>query len=831
MQNLGQFLKEYSGIHKNRIAYEIKRGFRTQRFTFEEVHDLVLKTSAFLAHNGVKKDDKVAIWSSNMPEYAIFFFACWNIGAIAVPIDIRTTDETLKIFLTKASCKVGFKGKFIPGTFGKLLKQSFYLEDLTELVKNFPLLSAPSNINTNHLAEIAFTSGTTGTPKGVVLTHANFLSNIDALTEAFPFKSQYKALSLLPLSHVFEQLVDFLVPFKTGIKVTYLERINRITLAKALRKNKITSVALVPQALQLLMRGIEAEVEKENKQKTWKMLNSISENLPFWARRIIFKPVLDKIGPSLLFFGCGSAPLNLKLVKKWENLGVSIFEGYGATETTAVLTINTPFQKKLGSVGKPLPGVSIKIDDKSQEILAKGPNISSGYFQDKEKTNSAFVDGWYHTGDVGKIDNDGFVYITGRVAFRIVLPNGQKVYPEDIEKKLNAHPLVIESCIVGVKNEEGETVHAVIITKFPNKLSKIIKDTNQKLASHEQILEYSLWQGEDFPRTPILKIDRKKVTQVTLSNPEFVQGKSKDPLTKGIQPQDKLINLISQVAKLPTTKIKETSTLATDLKLDSLQRVEILSLIEQEYIVAISETKINPQTTVGDLRKLIKVAPSSAEEIPISELIYSPKAAKLRTFLQNCFTFPIHSIFVPMSIEGKENLKNINLPAIFYFNHIGVMDGACVLRSLPSKIREKLVIAVNSDIWLDYRENFVQLLGGGFPFDKKKRIKASLELTGEFLDKGYSILLAPEGTFSKDGNLLKFKEGIGFMTVEMQVPVIPIKIDPAYREIFPPIGGFWENIPKKRQKVWVKIGKPLTFSKTISYKEATEKIQQALEEL
>ena len=672
------------------------------------------------------------------------------------------------------------------------------------------------------IAEIAFTSGTTGAPKGVMLTHGNFLSNIEALTQTFPFKKDYRALSILPLSHAFEQVVDFLALFKVGIKVTYLERINRLTLIKALRKNKITSVALVPQVLSLLISGIETQVEKEGKQKIWSFLNNLACNLPFFARRLLFRSVLNKMGPNLLFFGCGSAPLNLKLAQKWENLGIEIFEGYGATETTSVLTINTPFYKKLGSVGKPLPGITIRIDDRTQEILAKGPNISSGYFEDKEKTKSAFENGWYHTGDVGELDQNGFLYITGREAFRIVLPNGQKVYPEDIEKKLNAHPLVTESCIIGVKNEEGEKVHAAVITKEPEKLSEIIKDTNQKLASHEQIMQWSLWRKEDFPRTPILKIDRKRIA-------ETLRGLYITKETVKIDAYDKVINLISQVAKIASTEIKENSTLATDLKLDSLSRVELLSLIEQNFAVSIPETAIDPQTTVEGLRKLIQQAPLVAEEIEVNELYYHPMLAKTRIFLQNVFAFPIHSFFVPLQIIGKENLRDIHLPAIFYFNHIGIMDALCVLRCLPKTIREKLVIAAKADLWQDYRKNWVQFLGGGFPFDKKKKIKASLELTGEFLDKGFSVLLAPEGTFSKDGKLMEFKPGIGFMAVEMQVPVIPIKIDPSYHTIFPPMGGiFLENFPKKIMKIWIKIGKPMNFSKGIPYEQAAKKMHQAL---
>jgi len=825
MQNLEEFLKKYSEINRDRVAYEIKRGFRTEKITFDSVYSLARKTAAFLAQKGLKKGDKVVIWAPNMPEYSILYFGCWIIGVVTVPIDVRTTQETLKIFLEKAKCTLGFKSKFIPGDFGKLVKESFYLEDLVELVSELPLTTNyQSLVAKDDLAEIAFTSGTTGTPKGVMLTHENFLSDVESLTKAFPFKKEWRALSLLPLSHAFEQTVDFLTLFKAGIKVTYLERTNRLTILKAMRKNKITSVALVPQALNLLMNGIEAEVEKKGKQRVWKVLNSVSAYLPIWTRRLLFSQVHRRLGGNLKFFGCGSAPLNLKLAQKWENLGIEIFEGYGATETTAALTINTPQGKKLGSVGKVLPGMNLRVNP-SLEIEASGPNISPGYFEDEEKTKAAFLNGWYKTGDIGQFDKDGFLYITGREAFRIVLPDGRKVYPEDLEKKLNAHPKVQEACVIGINREKGEVVHAVILTKQANKLPSIINDVNKKLASHEQIMESSIWKDEDFPRTPILKIDRNRVLEkiqgIKLERPEII-----------IKTEDKLIALISHLAHISPNKIKETLTLGTDLKIDSLGRVELLSLIEQEFGVAISETKITQETSLRKLRKLIKEAPTTFEEIPINESLYNPLIMKIRTFLQQLLPFPLHALFVPMEGKDEANLKDLKLPVIFYFNHIGIMDGLCVLRILPQYIRERIVIAANSDLWKDWRFPFVEFFGPAYPFDKKEKVKASLELTGEFLDRGFSILMAPEGIFTPDGKLLEFKPGIGLLAVEAQVPVVPIKIDPAYLEIFPPMGGkFIENIPKKRKKIWIKIGKSLTFGKDTSYEEATQKMRQALEDL
>lgn len=842
-QNLGDFLKENSEKHQDRVAYQIKRALRTQRFTFNDVYSLARKTATFLSRKGLKKGDNVAIWAPNMPEYPILYFGIWMAGGVAVPIDVRTTQETLKVFLTKAKCNLGFKGKFIPGSFGNLVLESFYLEDLLELASHLTSGNVDiPGIVPGDLAEIAFTSGTTGIPKGVMLTHGNFLSDVEALTKAFPFKKEWRALSLLPLSHAFEQVVDFLAPFKAGVIVTYLERINALTILQALRKNKITSVALVPQVLRLLMNGIEREVENQGKMGQFQFANKIASYLPIPVRRFLFRKIHQTLGGNLKFFGSGSAPLDLKLAQKWENLGIEVFEGYGATETTATLTINTPDSKRLGSVGKVLPGMEVKIsssqasdytskvvyDDtlgQEGEILAKGPNISPGYYEDEEKTKTAFHEVWYRTGDVGKFDKDGFLHITGREAFRIVLPNGQKVYPEDLEKKLNSHPFVKEACVVGIKREEGEVVHAVVITDHPQSLEKIIRDTNLKLASHEQIVEWSLWKNEDFPRTPILKIDRKKVA-------ETVGGITVGETKIEVKTEDKLIHIISQITRVSPTKIAEGSTLGTDLKIDSLGRVELLSAVEQEFAVAISETKISQETSVKDLRGLIREAPTTSEEIPINQFLYSPFTMKVRVFLQELIPFKLHTLFVPMEVTGIENLRDLKLPVIFYFNHIGIMDGLCVLRVLPTHIREKLVIAATSDLWKEWRKPFVEIFGGAYPFDKKEKIKASLELTGEFLDWGFSILMAPEGTFTKDGKLLEFKPGIGLLAVEAQVPVIPFKIDSSYLEIFPPMeSSFQENIPKKRKKITLSIGKPLTFPKGTPYEEATKKMRDELKKL
>lgn len=824
MNNLGQFLRDYAREHHERIAYEMRRGFRTETFRFAEVYSLALKTAAMFDQWTLKKGDTLAIWSPNMPEYPILYFGCWLLGIVAVPIDVRTTEETLQAFVTKARCRIGFKSTSVPGTFPSTVTQTYDLEDLIELVQAFPPLEHLPEVFPDDPAEIAFTSGTTGTPKGVLLTHRNFLANVSAFCQTFPLKQDARTLSFLPLSHAFEQVLAFLAAFQTGMTVVYLERTNPLTILRALRKQRITSATIVPQWLQLLLSGLEREIATSGKQRTWEQLHAIAPFLALPVRRLLFRSFRQLLGKQVHFFGCGSAPLNKKLAQKWEDMGIAIYEGYGATETTALLTINTPSAKRLGAVGKPLPGVHLRIDPTSHEILAKGPNIACGYFQDPEQTQEAFANGWYKTGDIGSFDPEGYLSLTGRESSRIVLPSGEKVYPEDLEKKLNAHPLVLEACVVGVKKAEGERVHAVVRTPSPQKLDEIIRQVNRTLSSHEQIFAWSWWKPEDFPRTPFLKIDRRQVAET------LVETEEKRTEGKGTE-KDLLLSLLARVTSRSSSQIRETDTLA-DFPLDSLQRVELLSFIEQEGGVAIAETAITAQTTVSQLRELMKHADVVPEEIPVNARNYQPCIASVRAFLQKRLVFPLHSLFVPLHVSGRENLVGVKLPAIFYFNHVGVMDAVCALRVFPTSLRRKLVIAVNRNLWKEWRKSFVEFWGGGFPFDPQQRIKASLELTGTFLDNGFSILIAPEGEFSPDGMLQTFKPGIGFMAVHMNIPVVPMKIDPSYREIFPPMkGSILENLPKKRKRIWITIGKPLRFSKHSSIEGATKEMQQAMMDL
>lgn len=829
-KNLGSFIKKAAGKYRDKTAFEIKKGIRVDRFSFSQMDDLGARLATFLRRKGVKKGDKIVILAPNMPEYVLVFFGSWLAGAIVVPIDVRTKKETVEKFVRLTKPRLGFTSKYLPNPFEGFGFKTFFLEDLVDQIKSLPR-AKPCRVKPEDIAEIVFTSGTTGVPKGVVLTHKNLLFDIEKVLEVFPLNRSWRTLSVLPLSHAFAQVVDLLACFASGIKVIYLPRLNTLTLKRALKKHQITCMAIVPQFLSLILKGIKGEAEEKGKLAQFKLAQKIAPALPVFLKKLLFRKVHQGFGGKFKFFVCGSAPLNLKLAQAWENMGIEIYEGYGATEMTAGVTINTPKVQKLGSVGKVLPEMEVKIDQDG-EIWAKGENISPGYFKNSKKTAEAFADGWYKSGDVGFFDEERFLHILGRTAFKIVLPSGLKVYPEDVEKKLKSHPLVEEACVVGAKREKGEVVHAVIITQKPSMLRQIIDDVNKNLEDYQKILEASTWPDEDFPRTPILKIDRKKVLEWASKR----KIKDKKVRSKKKRVKDELIEILSEVSQVSADKISERSNLGNDLKLDSLGKVELVSLIEERLGVTVDEEKISAQTTVKRLRNLIKTG-EKVEREEVSFWPFEKLAIWVRDFLQRFLVFPLHGLLVKIEVKNRKNLAQIKPPVIFIFNHLGPHDALCIPRVLPAILRKRLVLLADSLSWGrcgGMLGSLVQLLGGGLAISHKGKVKrAGLESAGELVADGFSILVAPEGAFSKTGRLGKFKPGVGMLAVELRLPVVPIKISPNYQEIFRPIPfGRWQNyLPRKRGKVTVTIGKPLFFPKDIIYIEATERMRKEMERL
>jgi long-chain acyl-CoA synthetase len=813
--------------HGEQVAFQVRRGFRTQRLTFAETAACARRTAWWLASKGLQPGDRVAIWSPNVPEYALLYFGSWLAGVVVVPIDVRTRPEVRDRFAADAGVRLAFQGELMEGRFGPHVAETLVLERLLDQVTEPPPGWAPPDVGRDQLAEIAYTAGTTDVPKGVMLTHGNLLAQVEALTAAFPLEPTYRALSLLPLSHVYEQVVDLLLAFSAGVRMSYLPRTNPATVLRALQEERITCFVLVPEVLRMMLAAIERRAGEEGGADRWRRAQSLAAHLPVPARRLLFRRVLGALGGRLVFIGCASAPLDVGLASAWERLGVRVFEGYGLTEVAGAAAINSWHAQRLGSVGRPLPGVEVRIAE-GGEILIGGPTVTPGYFDQPELTAKSIVDGWFHSGDVGFFDADGFLHVSGREAFRIVLPDGRNVYPEDVERVLNEHPLVRESCVVGLARDAGEAVHAVLLTDAPDRAGEVIRDANRQLAAHQQIGGWTVWPEADFPRTPILKVDRRQVAERVGGAGRPAPGAGPRP---GPAPGDPLLGVLSRVARVEPGQIQESSQLEENLGLDSIARLEVVAGIEEELGVSVPELEVGPQTTVAELRRLAAAGGGMVQPHRSARWPRAGWAQLVRRVLL-WLGFRVQDCWMQMEVVHPERAERLPLPSILIFNYQGPYVPLAILRALPPPIRSRTAVAADSQLWHGrggLQGPLAALAGQAFPFAKTggEDVRASLVELGRWLDDGYAVIVSPEGDPERDGELLPFLGGTGLMAVEMQVPVVPFRLED-YHRLFPPPGLRWPYLPNRRGRFRLIVGEPLTFPRTMGYAEASERMRSAL---
>ena len=423
---------------------------------------------------------------------------------------------------------------------------------------------------------------------------------------------------------------------------------------------------------------------------------------------------------------------------------------------------------------------------------------------------------------MGFLDAEGFLHVSGREAFRIVLADGRNVYPEDVERVLNEHPLVRESCVIGLPGEAGEAVHAVLLTDAPERAREVIRDANSRLAAHQQISGSTVWEEADFPRTPILKVDRQQVKERI--------GRAGRPAARlpgrpGPAAGDPLLGVLSRISGVEPGRIHDASQLQEDLGLDSIARLEVVAGIEESWGRPCPRLAVGPQTTVAALRRLA----AADGEITASG---RPRAGR----------GPAGHVRSGASSSGSASASRTagcgwrsstpsgqsgcRCPSILVFNYQGPYVPLSILRALPPSIRSRVAIAVDSRLW---QGPLAALAGQAFPFAKSgsEDVRASLVEVGRWLDDGYAVIVSPDGDPERDGELLPFLGGAGLMAVEMQVPVVPFRID-GYHLLFPPPGLRWPYLPNRRGRFRLIVGEPLTFPPAMDYHEAAERMRSAL---
>ena len=821
-KTLAQFIEATAKAYKDKTAFKFRPRFRAVSFTYEEVYQLSKAAAEVLKEAGVEKGDRVLILAYNTPYWVAGFFGVQLLGATAVPLNVANKGDFIKKIAQITQAKFLLKSAPLSKPQGLDIK-SFDLETLQPVVGT-KLLRV--QLDEEDLAEIVYTSGTTGFPKGVMLTHKNILANLRGVLPLVGLTKEDRGLSILPLSHIFEQIGGMLAPLSCGAQVTYAGALNSINIRKNLVEDKITKMAAVPEFLKLIIKRLEEKAEEEGKKPLLDLLFKVTPAIPSMKiRRLLFHSILKRFGGHLDTIMSGGAALDSEVGKKWEAFGIYILQGYGTTEASPVISTNTYKDKKIASVGRPIPGVQVKIAVDS-EILARGENIFKGYYKNKEKTREVFEDSWYKTGDLGFFDEDGHLHIHGRKKYMIVTEAGENVHPEDLEFVLNKSPQVEDSCVVGLKVGEKQIIHATLLGKEIKEPEKLIGKANESLENYQQIQDFSIWPFDDFPRTATKKVKRDEVIKYLATRK--IETEELLPASTGL-----VEKCLAKIANLPTSRITPEKKLVGDLRMDSLGRVELVALIEEETGVILDEAEIGPGTTVADIKEKVEHKIQKIERYEFKEWPLSLAIVTLRKAAQKLFLFPISRYFTKLETIGEENLASLSLPALFYSNHLSAADAVVLLSALPAKIRQRLAIATASDvIYGDPKhkkyEGLFTLSLNIFPFSRTGQIKSSLEYTGRLLDRGFSILVFPEGRVSTSGKMQALKEGAGFLAVEMGTEIVPIKIDGTQKIV--PSGTeppFW---PKK-SKVTVKFGKPLGFSPTDSYLEATQVIEDALQKL
>lgn len=476
---------------------------------FRELQQRVEQFAGYLQGEQIAKGDRLLLWSASRINWIVAYLGSLLVGAVVVPLDISSREDFLSRIAQTTEAKYLIT---TPKQYEGLKEPPLPLIDIDHLPGGKLDADKVPEVQEDDLAELVFTSGTTGQPKGVMLSQRNIASNAIAALKVVDIRDQDRALSILPLSHMLELTIDIAI-LSRGSSIVYARTLVPDTLLRLLGSQGVTLMVLVPQALQLFLNGIEREVRRQKKEKAFELLHRIAAYLPFRWRRLLFGTVHKRFGGHFKFFVCGGAYLPPALSERWENMGFRIMQGYGTTECAPVVTV-MPYRDHVhGSAGKALPGQQVRIAEDG-EILVRGANIAQGYWKNPEATAAAFKDGWYYTGDLGYLDERSFLYIKGRKKNLIVLPNGLNVYPEDIENVLLTNSAVKDAVVIGLaENGHEQTVHAVLLMEDPSQARAAVQQANKQLASHQQIRGFTLWPETDFPRTHTLKVKRPELLE------------------------------------------------------------------------------------------------------------------------------------------------------------------------------------------------------------------------------------------------------------------------------------------------------------------------------
>jgi long-chain acyl-CoA synthetase len=839
-----------------RIAMRIERNGRKEQYTFEDVRELTLRAAGFLASKGIKQSDRVILFSHNMPEWGLTYFGILKAGATAVPVDPASSVDEIVNFAKAGEVSAivisprlamenpDLQGKIAEG--GVDLKvwtfdEMFEMPDEVEESKRLALL--PPKVIGNAVASLIFTSGTTGKPKAVMLSHKNFTNMISMLSSVLDMDITDGVLSVLPMHHTFEFSAGFLTPFSNGTQITYLDDLTAEELTRAIEKGHVTGMVGVPALWEMLHRRIKTRLRERG---DW--LADIADNIidfnawlrdntPFNLGPIVFFPIHQGMGGKMRYLISGGSALSEKVQKDLHGLGFTVLEGYGLTESSPVLTVARPGNKLLrGSVGKPLPGIEVRIHNPDEngvgEVVARGQNVMLGYYNNEEATEAVLQDRWLRTGDLGRIDEDGNLYIVGRSKDVIIDSNGKNIYPDEIEDIYGKSGYIKELSVVGLPDDDGgEKISALVVPDYEHDIAIPRADVNKKIEEHFREVSAGLPFFKrikvmhvtpfELPRTATRKVKRPEVIEMLNSLEDRSRKKTKAAVeSKGDDNALWIRKIVATVSSRPLSDVAIDDKLS-DLGFDSLMFVELQAAVEDAGGRVISPDTLNEVqsvrellTTVNRLDKSKRLAdePKEEEKRDEQEIHIPSLVRRIGNAAVDFAQDRLYTNVLDTTIEGESNVpQHVNF--IVAPNHASHIDTGLVKRALGKDVADQTVAVAAADYWFDtkykraYMNNFTTLV----PIERTGSLRQSLRHVTRILNEGYNALIFPEGTRSLNGEIAEFKSVIGYLALHQKIGILPIYL-----------WGTFEAYPKgmtipKRESLGAKIGAKI--GRFLSYEE------------
>jgi long-chain acyl-CoA synthetase len=838
--SLVEFIREFSRRGDER-AVSNRRGYRLVRWTYTRIVEQAYRFARELEARGIDKGDSVLLWAENSAEWIVAFFGCILRGAVVVPLDRISTRGFVSQVAEEVQAKLLVRSRDIPEA--SLSIPSLLTDSLSETIARHSasIYDSPP-LSRQDPVQMIFTSGTTAEPRGVVITHGNILANIEPLEREICKYARYenlihplRFLNLVPLSHIFGQLLGVFIPRLLWSEVIFADSLRPSEVIDTVRRERVSVLVAVPRLLDSLQRDVETRIENQGQSGKFGKNFAAAESEHFLLRWWRFRRVRRRFGWKFWAFISGGAALPASTETFWNRLGYAVIQGYGMTETTSLISLNHPFRSTQGSIGKAFPGMEIRVDANG-EILVRGESVATAYRRGQELKPVPGEDGWFRTGDLAEIDETGRLYFKGRQKNVIVTSAGMNVYPQDLENALRRQRGVKDCVVIGLELDGNAEPCAVLLLndEFTD-AARVVDGANQSLAEYQRIGHWFSWPEPDFPRTQTQKPLLPRIREVA----EARLGKraaAKDGRSSGLG------GVVERITGKALPVAPSNDDLEAQLNLSSLDRVELMSALEDRYQMDLSEVKFAEVATLGQLERLLKERPpaEAAHSYPHWPRHWVITSFRLAAYY--ALTWPATYLLAAPRVRGRENLRGVHGPVLVISNHVTYVDIGWILAALPARFRNRLATAMDGETLAEMRRPpagtnlfrrllervdyfLVLVLFNVFPLPKQSGFSKSFSFAGNLADRGWNILIFPEGLTTKDGRIAPFRSGIGLLAKRLNVAVVPMRIDGLF-----PLKQSGRRFARPGQ-VRVTIGNPVRFSADQDTDEIVLELQRRVAEL